>query len=67
MKSMRILGLALMMLMAGSTQAQTVKETADSVKASVKSGNVKDAYSKISGSFKTKKENVDSLGLCREE
>ena len=61
MKSMRILGLALMMLMAGSTQAQTVKETADSVKASVKSGNVKDAYSKISGSFKTKKENVDSL------
>ena len=51
MKSMRILGLALMMLMAGSTQAQTVKETADSVKASVKSGNVKDAYSKISGSF----------------
>ena len=42
MKSMRILGLALMMLMAGSTQAQTVKETADSVKASVKSGNVKD-------------------------
>ena len=49
MKSMRILGLALMMLMAVSTQAQTVKETADSVKASVKSGNVKDAYSKISG------------------
>ena len=61
MKSMRILGLALMMLMAGSTQAQTVKETADSVKAGVKSGNVKDAYSKISESFKTKKENVDSL------
>ena len=61
MKSMRILGLALMMLMAGSTQAQTVKETADSVKAGVKSDNVKDAYSKISESFKTKKENVDSL------
>ena len=61
MKSMRILGLALMMLMAGSTQAQRVKETADSVKAGVKSGNVKDAYSKISESFKTKKENVDSL------
>ena len=59
MKSMRILGLALMMLMAGSTQAQRVKETADSVKAG--SGNVKDAYSKISESFKTKKENVDSL------
>ena len=61
MKSMRILGLALMMLMAGSTQAQTVKETADSVKASVKSGNVKDAYSKISESFKTKKEHADTL------
>ena len=61
MKSMRIWGLALMMLMAGSTQAQTVKETADSVKAGVKSGNVKDAYSKISDSFQSKKENVDSL------
>ena len=61
MKSMRILGLALMMLMAGSTQAQTVKETADSVKAGVKSGNVKDAYSKISESFKTKKEHADTL------
>ena len=51
MKSMRILGLALMLLMAGSTQAQTVKETADSVVAGVKSGNVKDAYSKIKDSF----------------
>ena len=61
MKSMRILGLALMMLMAGSTQAQTVKETADSVKAGVKSDNVKDAYSKISESFKTKKEHADTL------
>ena len=61
MKSMRILGLALMMLMAGSTQAQTVRETADSVKAGVKSGNVKDAYSKISESFKTKKEHADTL------
>ena len=58
---MRILGIALMMLMAGSTQAQTVRETADSVKAGVKSGNVKDAYSKISESFKTKKEHVDTL------
>ena len=58
---MRILGIALMMLMAGSTQAQTVRETADSVKAGVKSGNVKDAYSKISESFKTKKEHADTL------
>ena len=61
MKSMRILGLALMMLMAGSTQAQTVKETADSVKASVKSGNVKDAFSKITDSFQAKREYVDTL------
>ena len=61
MKSMRIFGIVLIMLMAVSTQAQTVRETADSVKAGVKSGNVKDAYSKISESFKTKKENVDSL------
>ena len=61
MKSMRFLGLALMLLMAGSTQAQTVKETADSVVASVKSGNVKDAYSKIADSFQAKKELVDTL------
>ena len=61
MKSMRFLGLALMLLMAGSTQAQTVKETADSVVAGVKSGNVKDAYSKIADSFQAKKEQVDTL------
>ena len=61
MKSMRILGLALMMLMAGSTQAQTVKETADSVVAGVKSGNVKDAFSKITDSFQAKREYVDTL------
>ena len=61
MKSMRILGLALMILMAGSTQSQTVKETADSVVAGVKSGNVKDAYSKIKDSFELKKANADSL------
>jgi len=61
MKSMRILGLALMILMVGSTQAQTVKETADSVVAGVKSGNVKDAYSKIKDSFELKKANADSL------
>jgi len=61
MKSMRILGLALLMLMAGSTQAQTVKETADSVVAGVKSGNVKDAFSKITDSFQAKREYVDTL------
>ena len=61
MKSMRILGLALMVLVAGSTQAQTVKETADSVASGVKSGNVKEAYSKIKDSFELKKANADSL------
>ena len=61
MKSMRILGLALLMLTAGSTQAQTVKETADSVVAGVKSGNVKDAFSKITDSFQAKREYVDTL------
>ena len=61
MKSMRILGLALLMLMTGSTQAQTVRETADSVVAGVKSGNVKDAYSKVKDSFELKKANADSL------
>ena len=61
MKSMRILGLALMMLMAGSTQAQKVKETADSVKAGLKSGNVKEAYTKVSDSFEAKKVNIANL------
>ena len=61
MKSMRILGLVLLMLMAGNTQAQTVKETADSVVAGVKSGNVKDAFSKITDSFQAKREYVDTL------
>ena len=61
MKSMRILGLALLMLMASNTQAQTVKETADSVKAGVKSGNVKDAFEKITASFHAKREHADSL------
>ena len=61
MKSMRIMGLALMILMAGSTQAQTVRETADSVVAGVKSGNVKDAFSKITDSFQAKREYVDTL------
>lgn len=61
MKSMRILGLALLMLMAGSTQAQTVKETADSVVAGVKSGNVKAAYSKIKDSFELKRVSAEKL------
>ena len=61
MKSMRIWGLALLMLVVCSAQAQTVKETVDSVKSGVKSGNVKDAFTKITDSFHTKRENVDSL------
>lgn len=61
MKSMRFWGLALLMLVVSSTQAQTVKETVDSVKAGVKSGNAKDAFSKITDSFQKKKEHVDSL------
>jgi hypothetical protein len=57
----RILGLALLMLSVGSAQAQTVKETVDSVKAGVKSGNAKEAYSKISDSFQLKKASADIL------
>ena len=61
MKSMRILGVVLMMLMAGGMQAQTVKETADSVVSGVKSGNVKEAYSKIKDSFELKRVNAEKL------
>lgn len=53
--------MALLMLTASSVQAQKVKETTDSVKAAVKSGNVKDAYSKVSGALKTKSANVKEL------
>ncbi len=49
------------MLVASNIQAQTVMETADSVKAGVKSGNVKEAYSKIKDSFKLKKASADML------
>ena len=61
MKSMRIFGVALMMLMAGGMQAQTVKETADSVVSGVKSDNVKEAYSKIKDSFELKRVNAEKL------
>ena len=61
MKSMRIFGVALMMLMAGGMQAQTVKETADSVVSGVKSGKVKEAYSKIKDSFELKRVNAEKL------
>ena len=61
MKSIRILGVVLMMLMAGGMQAQTVKETADSVVSGVNSGNVKEAYSKIKDSFELKRVNAEKL------
>ena len=61
MKSMRIFGVALMMLMAGGMHAQTIKETADSVVSGVKSGNVKEAYSKIKDSFELKRVNAEKL------
>ena len=61
MKSIKIWGLALLMLMAGNAQAQKVKDTVDSVKAGMKSDNVKDAYSKVKDSFELKRESADSL------
>ena len=61
MKSIKIWGLALLMLMAGNVQAQKVKDTVDSVKAGMKSDNVKDAYSKVKDSFELKRESADSL------
>lgn len=61
MNLIRIWGLALLMLVVSSSQAQTVKETVDSVKAGVKSGNAKDAYSKISDSLHEKNVNIDLL------
>ena len=53
--------MALLMLTVSNVQAQKVKETTDSVKAAVKSGNVKDAYSKVSGALKSKSANVKEL------
>jgi hypothetical protein len=54
MRSIRLWGLALVVLMACNVQAQKVKETVDSIKSGVKSGSVKKAYSKISDSFQGK-------------
>jgi hypothetical protein len=51
-----------LLVMAMSTaNAQEVNEVVDSVKSGLKSGNVKDAYSKISDSFKVKKASADTL------
>ena len=55
--------LLLTVLTVGHTQAQTVKETVDSVKSGLKASSVKDAYSKINDSFKLKKASAASR-LC---
>ena len=61
MKIIRMMILLLTVLTVGHTQAQTVKETVDSVKSGLKASSVKDAYSKINDSFKLKKASADTL------
>ena len=61
MKIIRMMILLLTVLTVGHTQAQTVKETVDSVKSGLKASSVKDAYSKINDSFKLKKASADAL------
>lgn len=61
MKIMRIWGLVLALLTISHLQAQTVKETVDSVKSGLKASSVKEAYEKVNDSFKLKKASADSL------
>ncbi|MBQ3632460.1 MAG: DUF4923 family protein, partial [Prevotella sp.] len=61
MKIMRIWGLVLALLTMSQLQAQTVKETVDSVKSGLKASSVKEAYEKVNDSFKLKKASADSL------
>ena len=61
MKIMRIWGLVLALLPMSQLQAQTVKETVDSVKSGLKASSVKEAYEKVNDSFKLKKASADSL------
>lgn len=61
MKIIRLMILLLTVLTVGHTQAQTVKETVDSVKSGLKASSVKDAYSKVNDSFKLKKASADAL------
>ena len=49
------------MLTVSHLQAQTVKETVDSVKSGLKASSVKDAYDKVNDSFKLKKASADTL------
>ena len=58
---MRIWGLVLALLTMSQLQAQTVKETVDSVKSGLKASSVKEAYEKVNDSFKLKKASADSL------
>lgn len=61
MKILRIWGLVLELLTISHLQAQTVKETVDSVKSGLKASSVKEAYEKVNDSFKLKKASADSL------
>ncbi|MBR0265405.1 MAG: DUF4923 family protein [Prevotella sp.] len=61
MKILRIWGLVLALLTISHLQAQTVKETVDSVKSGLKASSVKEAYEKVNDSFKLKKASADSL------
>ena len=61
MKKLRILWMGLLVMAMSTANAQEVNEVVDSVKSGLKSGNVKDAYSKISDSFKVKKASADTL------
>ena len=61
MKMWRIWGLVFALLTFSHLQAQTVKETVDSVKSGLKASSVKDAYDKVNDSFKLKKASADTL------
>lgn len=61
MRIIKLLGLGMLLLMANTVCAQEVGEVVDSVKAGLKSGNVKEAVSKVKDSFKVKKASAEAL------
>ena len=61
MFNVKIIIVLLALLASSSLQAQTAKETLDSVKSSMSASSVKEAYETINASFKLKKANADSL------
>ena len=61
MRIIKLLGLGMLLLMANAVCAQEVGEVVDSVKAGLKSGNVKEAVSKVKDSFKVKKASAEAL------